>query len=453
MPTDTIAAIATATAPAGIGAIRISGPEAAQVADRVFSAVNGVSLAELSGYRAAFGKVSDADGLIDEAVALRFVAPHSYTGEDVVELFCHGGTYLLRRALRAVLANGARMANAGEFTRRAFENGKLDLTAAESVMDLIGAESQQAHQAALSAKNGATFAGVESIRDQLVQVASSLAAWVDFPDEDVPEVDDRDLLSALQDAEMSLDRLQRTADQGRILREGIEVAIVGKPNVGKSTVMNLLARCDRSIVTDLPGTTRDAIEERVSVGGVPLRLTDTAGIRDTEDPVEAIGVSISRQRLESAGLILAVFDRSRPLDSEDAELLSLIKGRKCVILLNKADLDPAFDQSQLPNGLTAVTLSAKFDPADRLEDAITEAVGLGQLDLSAGIIANERQLGCVMRAKQAVSDAIGAIEGSMTLDAVGVCIDDALAALCELTGERVSEQVVEDVFRRFCVGK
>lgn len=453
MPTDTIAAIATATAPAGIGAIRISGPDAASIADRVFSAANGNRLTELSGYRAAFGKVFDADGIIDEAVALRFCAPHSYTGEDVVELFCHGGTYLLRRTLRAVLANGARMANAGEFTRRAFENGKLDLTAAESVMDLIGAQGQQAHSAALSAKSGATFAGVEAIRDRLIQVASSLAAWVDFPDEDVPEVDGGELLTALLEAEKRLEQLQKTADQGRILREGIEVAIVGKPNVGKSTVMNLLARCDRSIVTDLPGTTRDAIEESVSVGGVPLRLTDTAGIRDTDDPIEAIGVTISRQKLESAGLILAVFDRSRPLNDEDKELLSLIKGRKCVVLLNKTDLAPAFDETDLPDISSVVSLSAKFDPADKLEAAIVEAVGLGQLDLSAGIIANERQLGCAMRAGQAVRDAIDALKCGTTLDAVGVCIDDALAALCELTGERVSEQVVDDVFRRFCVGK
>ncbi len=453
MYTDTIAAIATSTAPAGIGAIRISGPDAAQIADRVFSAAGGRKIAELKGYQAVFGKVFDREGDIDEAVVLRFVAPHSYTGEEVVEIFCHGGSYLLRRTLRALLFEGARPAQAGEFTRRAFENGKLDLTAAESVMDLIGAQSEQAHSAALSAKKGATFAGVEAARDCLVKIAADLAAWVDFPDEDVPAVDSGDMLSSLFDVQKRLEKLLSTAEKGRILREGLEVTIVGKPNVGKSTVMNLLSRRDRSIVTDIAGTTRDAIEETVSIGGIPLRLTDTAGIRDTNDPIEAIGVDISRQKLESADLVLAVFDSSRPFDSEDIRLLKLTEGKRCLYLINKDDLAPEFDPNLLPEGANLLTLSAKNDPADSLEAAIVASVGMDKLDLSAGIVANERQLGCVMRASQAVTDATEALKSGMTLDAVGVCIDDALSSLCELTGENVSEQVVEDVFRRFCVGK
>lgn len=453
MHTDTIAAIATATAPAGIGVIRLSGADAVAVADRVFRPAGGKTLSQLEGYRAAYGKVYDADGPIDEAVALRFTAPHSYTGEDVVELSCHGGTYLLQRALRAVLANGARMAEPGEFTRRAFENGKLDLTAAESVMDLIGAQGEQAHAAALSVKDGATFREIEAVRSRLLHAAASLAAWADFPDEDVPAVDGDSLLAALLDAEQRLDALRRTADQGKILREGAEVVIVGKPNVGKSTVMNRLARWDRSIVTEVAGTTRDAIEETVSVRGVPLRITDTAGIRETGDPVEAIGVSIARKKMDSAALILAVFDRSRPISEEDRELLKSLQGRRAVLLLNKTDLPPAFDKSALPEGSRTVALSAKQDPTDPLEEAILSAVGMDRLDPSAGILANARQLDCAMRALQAVRDAANALRSGVTLDAVGVCLDDALAALYELTGETVSEQVVDDVFRRFCVGK
>ncbi len=453
MRKDTIAAIATATAPAGIGVVRISGQDACAVADRVFCAFNGKKSAELDGYNAAFGRVSSSSGVIDEAVALRFKAPHSYTGEDVVELSCHGGTYILRRVLRAVLDAGARMAEAGEFTRRAFENGKLDLTSAEAVMSLIGAQNEQAHLAALSAKEGAVFRSVCEIRDALVGCAADLAAWVDFPDEDVPAVDSENLKSSLRQAINRLDRLIATAECGKILNEGVDTVIVGKPNVGKSTVMNLLSRQSKSIVTDVPGTTRDVIEDTVNVGGITLRLADTAGLRYTDDPVEAIGVDIARKRLVSAALIIAVFDRSRPLDSEDHALLEKIKGRSAVVIINKSDLEPKFELSNLKTDNEPIVISAKFDSADKIEAAVAKAIGIDRFDLSGAIIANERQLDCARRSRRAAEDAVNAIETGYTLDAVGVCIDDALAALAELTGERVSESIVNDVFSRFCVGK
>ncbi len=450
---DTIAAIATSAAPAGIGVIRISGDGAVSVADAVFTSKSGVKITDLGGYKAAFGSVRDADGaLLDEAVALRFVAPHSYTGEDTVELSCHGGTYLLKRVLRAVLKAGARLAEAGEFTRRAFLNGKLDLTAAESVIDLIGASGEQAHRAAISAKGGELFKSASHIKSRLVTAQSSLAAWSDFPDEDVPEVSADTLKSDLSLIADSLKALAATADCGKILRDGVHTVIIGKPNVGKSTVMNLLLRCNRSIVTDIAGTTRDVVEESVDIGGICLRLADTAGIRDTADPVESVGIDIARERLEQAELVIAIFDGSAPLDSDDFDIINAVKGRKYVAIINKGDLEQSIISTDLPLE-NVITVSAKCDSPEQVERAILAAIGTDSFDSSAGIIANERQLGCVQRALSAVNDAIAAIDFGMTLDAVGICVDDAIAALCELTGERASDSVIDEVFSHFCVGK
>ena len=453
MSNDTIAAIATAAAPAGLGVVRLSGPEAAAIADCVFRAVSGRPVAALKGYAAAFGHVFDADGEVDEAVALRFRAPRSYTGEEVVELSVHGGEYLLKRLLRAVLDAGARLAQPGEFTRRAFEHGKLDLTAAESVMDLVGAQGEQAHRAALAAREGATFAAVTAVKDILTTAAADLAAWADFPDEDVPAVDPAALEGTLAEAAGALERLIATADAGRLLHQGADVVLAGKPNVGKSTILNRLARCDRAIVTDIPGTTRDALETPLLIGGIPVRLTDTAGLRDTDDPVESLGVARAKSRLEGAQLVLAVLDRSRPLDEEDAALFAAFAGRKTLWLINKTDLPAAWEESALPAGLSTFALSAKKDAPEALEAALQAALLPQGIDPAAGLLANERQLDCARQAARDLDAARTALRQGVTLDAVSVCLEDALGALAALTGERVSEAVIEDVFRRFCVGK
>ena len=453
MSKDTIAAIATAAAPAGLGVVRLSGPDAAAIADRVFRAVSGRPIAELKGYAAAFGHVFDADGALDEAVALRFRAPRSYTGEEVVELSVHGGEYLLKRLLRAVLDAGARLAQPGEFTRRAFENGKLDLTAAESVMDLVGAQGEQSHRAALAAREGATFAAVTAVKDILTTAAADLAAWADFPDEDVPAVDPAALEETLGKAAEALDRLLATADAGKLLSQGADVVLAGKPNVGKSTILNRLARCERAIVTDVPGTTRDTLETPLVLGGVPLRLTDTAGLRDTDDPVESLGVARAKARLDSAQLILAVLDRSRPLDEEDEALFTAFAGRKTLWLINKIDRPAAWEESALPEGLSTFALSAKQDAPEALEAALLAALLPQGIDPAAGLLANERQLDCARQAARDLDAARTALRQGVTLDAVSVCLEDALNALAALTGERVSEAVIEDVFRRFCVGK
>lgn len=452
---DVIAAVSTPLVSAGIGVIRVSGDGAAALCDRVFKAAGGKKLDDIEGYRALYGTVFDADGAIDEAVALRFRAPHSFTGEDVVELSCHGSVYILRRTLSALIAAGARMAKAGEFTRRAFENGKMDLTAAESVMSLIGAQSSAEHAAALSGREGALYRRVNEIRDGLIKLAGHLSAWVDFPDEEVPEVDESELKSGLFAAERDLRRLLSGFESGRLLREGIDTVIVGRPNVGKSTLMNMLCGCDRSIVTSVAGTTRDIVEESVTVGGIKLRLSDTAGIRDTADAVERIGVDMAQKRIQTAALIIAVFDGSQELSDDDAALIGSLAGRRAVAVINKDDLDGRLDADMIKRAVPlCVSVSAKScEGADRLAAAIAEACGIDGIDPAEGIMTTERQRDCAHRALCAVDEGIAALENGLTFDAVGVMLDEALAALSELSGERVSDAVVDEVFSTFCVGK
>lgn len=452
MKQDTIAAIATALSPAGLGVIRISGGDAAEIADRVFSSKSGASLAETVGYRAMYGTVSDSDGVIDDAVALNFRAPHSYTGENAVELSCHGGVYILRRTLAALVSAGARLAEPGEFTMRAFENGKLDLTSAESVMDLIGAEGRLAHSAAVSGHDGALYRALGELRDRLVGLAADISAWVDFPDEDTPAVEPSALKAGLSSVRAGVCGLIDGFGAGKIIRDGIDTVIVGKPNVGKSTLMNRLAGSERSIVTPVAGTTRDIIEESVIFGGLRLRLSDTAGIRETDDAVERVGVGLAEDRLRSASLVLAVFDGSRPFDGDDMRLIELMRGKNSVAAVNKSDLSGgfAFPDASVP----FVRISAATgEGMDALADAVRTAVNINKIDPNAAMLANERQLGCACRCRDAVDQAVAALDSGTTLDAVGVCIDDAVSALLELTGERVSDRVVDDVFSRFCVGK
>lgn len=455
MSNSTIAAISTAQGEGGIGVIRISGSRAIEIADKVFRSVNDKKLCGLKGYSAAFGHIVKDNETIDECVATVFREPKSYTGEDVVELSCHGGLFITREVLRIVLGEGAILAQAGEFTKRAFLNGKMDLTEAEAVADIISAKSKTAARAALCAKEGALWNKIETVKNKLVATAAHLSAWADYPEEDIEEVSTDGLSEAFLEAKNSLDILLSTYDKGQIIKEGIDTVIAGKPNAGKSTLMNLLSGHDRSIVTEIPGTTRDVIEEKALVGDVILRLSDTAGIRDTEDTVEKIGVDLAKQRLKNSGLVLAVFDSSSKLDQNDYDLIEAVKDSETIAVINKDDLKTEIDEEYIKSKIKRVVkISAKTgEGRDRLEKLITEIAGTENFNPSEGILANERQRQAALNARDSLSEAIEALNMGMTFDAVGVALEDAIGFILELTGERVSEVVVDNVFHNFCVGK
>lgn len=452
---NTIAAISTAQGVGGIGVIRVSGRDALAIGDRVFQSAGGKKLSQMKGYTAAYGRIRSNGEDIDEAVALVFRAPHSYTGEDVVEFSCHGGLYLTRRVLRAVLDGGASPAGPGEFTRRAFLNGKMGLTEAEAVMDMIGAKGRQAARTALAGRDGAIHKAIASVKDSLVFTAAHLSAWADYPEEDIPQVEEMELTVRLKKAEAALERLLSQYDAGKAIREGLNTVIAGRPNVGKSTLMNLLSGCERSIVTELPGTTRDVVEETVLVGDVTLRLSDTAGIRSTEDLVEQIGVNRAKDRVQTADLVLAVFDASQELNEDDRNLLDSLQGVPSIAVINKTDLDTKIDVKYIKNKVKQIVflVASEGKGLEDLQQALAELAGTSELEPSEGLLATERQQQAAKEALACVNEGLEALELGMTLDAVTVSIEGAVQALLELTGERASEAVVDQVFHRFCVGK
>lgn len=452
---STIAAISTPRAAGGISVIRISGEEALLVADRIFTPISADKKpSQMDGYTCAYGKISDGENVLDEAVLTVFRAPKSYTGEDVAEISCHGGIFVTEQVLRLALKSGAVPAEAGEFTKRAFLNGKLNLTQAEAVMDTISAGGRAELRCAAALREGALFRRIKSVSDRVVTLLGSLAAWVDYPEDDIPAVDESEIDRVLSAAAAELGEMLKGYDNGRIIREGIDTVIVGKPNVGKSTLMNLLSGCERSIVTEIAGTTRDIVEESVRLGDVVLRLSDTAGIRETEDIVENRGVSLAKKKLETAQLVLAVFDTGEPLTEEDVALAESCRGRLALAVLNKSDLEQRFDFEKIAGCFSAsVSISAKSGGLGELEKVLEKLLKTEEFSPEAGALANERQRSCAERAKTAFEQALDALSCGATLDAVTVIIDDGENALLELTGERASEAVVDEVFSHFCVGK
>lgn len=452
----TIAAISTPQAEGGIAVIRISGDKSLEIADKVFHTISGRLPSEMKGYTCAYGKAVRNDEILDEGVLTVFKAPKSYTGEDVVEISCHGGIYVSRMILRAVVDAGAVLAEAGEFTKRAFQNGKLMLTEAEAVMDIISASSERELKFARSIQEGAVYRRIRSIIDKIVEVLGALAAWADYPEEDIPEVEPEALKENLKVLKSELLKTISTGDYGRIIKEGVSAVIIGRPNVGKSTLFNLLSGCERSIVTDIAGTTRDVVEERIRLGDAVLRLWDTAGLRETQDVIEQIGVNIARERLERADLVLAVFDGTEPLSREDEELLDKLKGKRAIAIINKLDRSGYSGLKERLSGEfeKCIEMSAKEGRGlEELRDAIEEMFYNGSVTPEMGILSNERQLCCAKAAEKDIEEAIEAIDMGINLDAVTVLLDEAAEELMNLTGERVSEKVVEDVFSRFCVGK
>ncbi|HOU09410.1 MAG TPA: tRNA uridine-5-carboxymethylaminomethyl(34) synthesis GTPase MnmE [Clostridiales bacterium] len=450
-----VAAISTAQAAGGIGIVRISGDEALDVAAKVFRPACGADVRQMAGYTARFGAVYDDGGMIDEAVCLVFRAPHSYTGEDTAEISCHGGVTVVRRVLQAVLAAGAEAAGPGEFTKRAFLNGKIDLARAEAVMKLIYAGGETASKAALNALEGSLSRTIRGIADDLIACAARLAAYVDYPDEDIEDTGAEAFTAVLAAAKTQLTGLLDHYESGRAVLEGVDTVLVGRPNVGKSALMNTLAGFERSIVTPEEGTTRDIVEQTVHLGGIVLRLADTAGLREPGSAAEHIGVEYAKKRLERADLVLAVFDGSDELTPKDRELLELCRGKRAVAVINKTDLPVTIDTEYISSvAAQTVEVSAVSGAGvDRLAEAVARLLGTDGFDPAAALLVSERQRACCLRALDSINEALDALANGVTLDAVGVCVDGAVNNLLELTGEKAGDAVVNEVFSRFCVGK
>lgn len=461
MQETTIAAIATAPGAGGIAVVRLSGAESYPIAARVFRPANAAKKVEdAKGYTAMYGTFREGDEAFDEGVALFFRAPHSYTGEDVVELSCHGGSAVARRLVEACLAAGAQPAAPGEYTRRAFLNGKLGLTQAEAVMDLISADGRQGAALANAALGGALAKKISAQKEALTAIQAHLAAWVDFPEEDVPELDGDHLHRVLSGVKAELGELIHNYQADTVLREGVDCAIVGRPNAGKSTLLNLLAGFDRAIVTPVAGTTRDVVEQAVQLGDIQLNLFDTAGLRETEDAIEAEGIRRSWKKLEEAGLVLAVFDLAAPLNEEDLEIARRCQGRPALAILNKQDLagqGEAFTaaQQQLAPYFKAIIPLTARDAASLqpLCQAVAQLLGTANLDPNAAALCSARQLSAAKEARDTLAEALHSQEDGFGLDAAGVCISDAQRALARLTGEDATEATIDEVFSTFCVGK
>lgn len=452
---STIAAISTAQGQGGIGVIRVSGEQAFTIVDKIFKSVSGKKIMDIKGYTALFGHIYNNEEVLDEAVVLKYVAPKSFTGENVVEISCHGGMYITKEVLNAVIMAGASLAEPGEFTKRAYLNGKMDLTEAESVMDIISAKSKSAARAALFVKDGALFKKSQQVKQLLLDKAAHLSAWADYPEEDIPEVSEDSIMEAIEESISILEKLLSTYDMGQVVKEGIDTVIAGRPNAGKSTLMNLLVGREKSIVTNIAGTTRDVVEDTVLVGNVMLKLSDTAGIRDTDNEIEKIGVQKTFDKINGAGLVIALFDNNEVLNSEDIDLINKIKDMPCIAVINKIDLEDKVDKKYITDNIeNVVYISAKQqDNIDELKNMIEKIAGTDDFDPSAGIIANERQRNAIRNAVNSLYEAKESLAMGMTMDAITVSLQETIDYLLELTGEKAGEEIVDSVFHNFCVGK
>jgi tRNA modification GTPase len=457
---DTIAAIATGAGVAGIGIIRISGPDATGIVRQVFKSCRR-RRGGLRSHQVRYGHLVEpgTGEVIDEVLVTYMRAPHSYTREDVVEIGCHGGPAVLRTALQVITRAGARLAEPGEFTRRAFLAGRIDLAQAEAVCELIRAQSDRARAMALRQLDGALSGRVRAVAGDLTGLIAAIEATIDFPDDDLEDVDRSLLAARVREQRSVLDELLARADEGKVIRDGLRTVIVGRPNVGKSSLMNALLGQERAIVTPVPGTTRDLIEESVVVRGIRLVLTDTAGLRPTTDVVEGLGVARTQGALAACDLVLAVFDGSQELDEHDRAVAAAVRDYRCIAVINKADLGtPRVDPAQLQALLgetPVVTLSARTGQGvERLTDAVATMFLAGKLAHGElPLVAAARHISCLEHARAALESAHSALEGGTPVDLVAIDLREAAYALGELTGENASDQLIDRIFRDFCVGK
>lgn len=459
MENGTIAAIATAPGTGGIGIIRISGPQSVDITDRIFVSPSGKKLTKQKTHTIHYGHIVDPESkdVVDEVLIMLMRGPHTYTGEDTVEINCHGGPYVERRILEAALYSGAVMAEPGEFSKRAFLNGKMDLSQAEAVMDLIASKARMSQRASVEQLRGALSWDIDGYRRELLDMVTMIEANIDYPEYDVEEITMESLAARTGKLLDSLRRLYATAGSGRMLREGIRTVIAGRPNVGKSSLMNAILRYDRAIVTDIPGTTRDILEEFVDFGGIPLRLVDTAGIRSTCDTVEKLGVERAKQYLEDSDLVLLLLDTSCELQEEDEELLRLVQGKPHIVIMNKVDI---VDNPSLPQALQAETeevlwMSARTGAGlEQLQQRILTMFFDGRAAMAEQpMISNLRQKDALRRAVASLESAQNSLNQGFAQDLLMIDYTDCYDALGEISGHSLKEDVVEEIFKRFCLGK
>lgn len=454
---DTIAAISTAVSNSGIGIIRISGEQAVEVADRVFRKPNGRKLAEEKTFTIHYGHIYEGEEIVDEVLVMLMRGPKSYTAEDTVEIDCHGGALVMGKILEIVLKNGARPAEPGEFTKRGFLNGRIDLSQAEAVMDVINAKSDYALKNSVNQLNGAMSKKVKKLREALIYEIAFIESALDDPEHISLEGYPETLHGRLKPVENEIEKLLATADSGRVVKEGVKTVILGKPNAGKSSLMNVLVGEERAIVTDVEGTTRDTLEENIRLHGISLNIIDTAGIRETEDVVEKIGVDRARQIADDADLIIYVVDGSRPLDENDREIMELIQDRKSVVLLNKTDLKMTVTKKELEEmtGQAVIPVSAKEQKGiDELEEKIKEMFFSGELDFNDEVmITNARHKAALREAYDSLMLVEQSIEDQMPEDFFSIDLMNAYEKLGSIIGEALEDDLVNEIFSKFCMGK
>ena len=456
---DTICAIATPIGEGGVAIIRISGENALDIASRIFKPKNHYDIKNMKTYTMKYGNIVDLEKkeIIDEVILSYMKSPSSYTGENVVEINCHGGVVSTNSVLNEIIKAGARLAEPGEFTKRAFLNGRIDLSQAEAVMDIITAKTELSMKSAMMQRNGALSREIEELRKYLLNVLALIEYAVDFTEDDEDIIDDSlisQVKEGIEKTNLKIRNLLSNADEGKIIRDGLNIVIVGKPNVGKSSLLNALLKEKRAIVTDVPGTTRDVIEEYLNLDGIPIRITDTAGIRETEDVVEKIGVEKSKEKIEEADLIILMLDTSREIDEEDKAIIDKIKDRKYIVLLNKIDLEMKISKEIISKLNNKIDISAKTGKGlDDLKDMIKDLFFNGEINSESLIISNTRHKQALYRAMENCETAIGRVNANEYLDLISIYITAAMKALGEITGNELEEDLLNKIFSEFCVGK